>query len=180
MAACALVVAASGSFASEEWAFMVYQPFDLPNSITIGRVTYTGYYESGQEVEMTCWENRVWHHDPSSKGVVNRATQENLAFAAGLKVSVDAMRSWPSRSDTIYATVDASRLGSPKRVTQWADSGLVAAVVECMRANAGQYAGHVRFLAVRLEGRADFTRYSGVFGLEPYACGPVRREFDGD
>jgi hypothetical protein len=159
---------------------MVYQPFDLPNSITIGRVTYTGYYESGQEVEMTCWENRVWHHDPSSKGVVNRATQENLAFAAGLKVSVDGMRSWPSRSDTIYATVDASRLSGPKRVTQWADTAVVAAVVECMRANAGQYAGHVRFLVVRVEGPAELAHYSGVFGLEEYACGPVRREFDGN
>ena len=180
MVACALVVAASGSYASEEWAFTVYQAFDLPNGIVIGPVTYTGFYQAGQEVEMTCWENRVWHHDPSAKGVVNRATQENMAFVAGLKVSVDAMRSWPNQSDTIFAMVEANRLGTAKRVTQWAGTALVAAVVECMRANAGQYAGHVRFIAVRVEGPAELAQYSGVFGLEAYACGPVRKEFDGD
>src|SRR5215813_9324950 len=85
--AAMLFLAAAGSGASEEWAYKVYQPFDLPNGIVLSPVTYTGYYEAPREVEMTCWENRVWHHDPSSKGVVGKATQDNLAFAVGLKAS---------------------------------------------------------------------------------------------
>ena len=170
-----VLLAASASHASEEWAFEAYQPLDLPNSIVISPVTYTGFYQAGQEVEMTCWENRVWHHDASTKGAAGKATQENMAFAAGLKADVDMMKGWPVRSDTIYATLDARRL---RHLTQWADTALVAAVVECMLASAGQYAADVRFLEVRIEGPAELARYGGVFSLKAYICGPIRREFD--
>src|SRR6185436_9294852 len=102
------------------------------------------------EVEMTCWANR-------------RATpaqlQENLAFDAGLRVSIDKHRSWP-HSDTVLVTIHAERMTSVRYKGQWDDTTLVAALAECVRASAGQHAARVRYLAVAVKGPQKFARYA--------------------
>ena len=163
--------------ASEAWAFRVYQPFNLPDGIAVSPVTYTGYYGPGQEVEMTCWPNRVWHPTPDWRGVTRKAIQENLAFTTRLKVTVDWARSWPTRGDTISAALDVTRLASMSDTIEWADTTLLSATVECMKSNAGQYAPEVQFLALRIRGPRRYSKYGGIYDVRNYKCGPKERQF---
>src|SRR5437870_4894781 len=134
----AAVLAPESVLASEVRAAQVYQPIGLLNGITVSAVTYTGFYSPGEEVEMTCWPNRIWHGNRRGEKRGAEALQENLAFTMGLKISMDAARSWPWRGDTLWATLDVSRLASFADTTEWADTSVLAATMECIKANAGQ------------------------------------------
>ena len=46
-----------------------------------------------------------------------------------------------------------------------------------MKANAGQYAPGVRYLALRIKGPTKYVRYEGVFEVGGYKCGPRERQF---
>ncbi len=179
IAVALLALGAGNSLGSEPWAFQVYQPFLLQDGIGVSAVTYTGYYEQGKEVEMTCWPNRVWHEKEG------RSFQENSAFMTGLTASVDGLRSWPNRSDTIVVVLDVRRAHSVSETklpgflppkSSWPDDSLIRATVECMKANAAQYSG-VHFLALRIRGPSEFNQYGGIFNVKDRRCGPKGRQF---
>jgi hypothetical protein len=145
----------------------------------VSAVTYTGYYEQGREVEMTCWPNRVWDEKEG------RSFQENLAFMTGLTASVDELRSWPNRSDTIAVVLDVRRAhpvpetklpGSLPPKSSWPDASLIRATVECMKANAAQYS-EVHYLALIIRGPSEFDQYGGIFNVKDRRCGPKSRAF---
>ena len=171
------MTAPANLLAAEAWAYRVYQPFNLPNGIAVSPVTYTGYYTPGAEVVMTCWANRVWHPDPDWRGSVHKALQENVAFTAGLRVRKDSLRGRPvtGQGDTVWVTLDASRLAPLGKPIERADTILLAATVECMKANAGQWA-EIHFLALRISGPRKYARFGGIFDVRDYRCGPKKRQ----
>jgi hypothetical protein len=177
---CALAVAAPvGLLAAEPWAYQVYQPFNLPDGIAVSPVTYTGYYWPGREVEMTCWANRIWHPDRDWRGTENKSRQENVAFEAGIRVEVDSgFMNLPHAAggDTVRAVLDVSRLASRRSGIEWADTALIEATVECMKANAGQH-GKIGFILLRIRGPREYARFGGVFAVDGYRCGPKKRQF---
>jgi hypothetical protein len=169
-AGVASMVWATSSLASEAWPLMAYQPVSLPNGIALTPVSYIGYYMAGQAVEMACWENRIWHREEK------KDLQENAAFAAGINASMD-WRGWPDRGDTLRVNLDLSRVAAGRDENGWSDTTLVEATVECMRANAGQFAPSVHYLAVKIDGAARYARYAGVFDVRGYKCGPAVRQY---
>lgn len=173
----AVLVAPAKLPASEGRTAQVYQPFDVLDGRAVSAVTYTGYFWPGEEVEMTCWPNRVWHEHGDWRQVQHQALQENLAFTFGLTVTIDGTRSWPSQGDTIVATLDASRLASMPDTIDVADTTLIAMTVECMKANAAQSAPAIRFLTVTIVGPRQYAIYGGCFDVSGYQCGPRRRDF---
>src|SRR2546426_2628760 len=113
-------LASTKTFGSDAWPVMVYQPFSLPNGIEPSPVSYIGYYMPPDAVAMTCWANRIWHPEAS------KVYQENAAFAAGFKVSMDSV-DWPDRADTLRADLDVTRLLSYRDRNGWRDTTVVAA-----------------------------------------------------
>jgi hypothetical protein len=172
-----LIALPSQLFGSEPGTYKVYQPFDLPDGIFVSPVTYTGYYGPGNEVEMTCWENRIYHRDPDWRGNSKKTVQENAAFTSRLKVSTEGARSWPNDVDTISVTLDVSQLTAVRPAGGWRNTVVLAATVECMKANAGQHAPRVHFLAIRIVGPRKYRKYGGVFEVSGYKCGPRTRQF---
>jgi hypothetical protein len=164
------LMGAAQALGSEAWPLTAYQPISLPNGIALTPVSYIGYYMAGQAVEIACWENRIWH--PEDK----KDYQENAAFAAGFKASMD-WKGWPDRGDTLRVVLDLSGVASRRDENGWSDTTLVEATVECMRANAGQFAPAVHYLAVKIDGTAKYARYAGVFDVRGYKCGPAVRQY---
>ena len=146
-----------------------YQPFVLPDGIMIGAVSYIGYYGPGQEVEMTCWQNRIWH--PGTRvGGSGVARQENKAWEAGLRVSLER-DGFPNRGDTLVANIDTRGFSDGE-----ANESVIMATIECVKASAGQYS-QVKYLRLGISGVVDYVRLGGVFGLETSRCGPTKNQF---
>src|SRR5439155_1572992 len=147
---------------SEIWPRMAYQPFSVPNGICLSPVTYIGYYAREEAVEMTCWPDRIWHPEDG------KTRQENAAFAAGFKVFID-WTGWSSQGDTLKAELDVGRALNV--------DDLAAATVESIKANAGQYAPGVHYLALKILGARKYAKLGGVFDVTGYNCGPKTRQF---
>jgi hypothetical protein len=152
--------------ASEAWTVKVYQPFNVPNGIFASPVTYVGYYDPDQAVEMTVWPNRVWHPE------WGRPLQENAAFSNGIKVRLQRVA---RQTDTLTVQLDAKAVAS-RIANGWDDATLVTATVECLKANAGQFM-RTHFLRLIVTGRPGVRRFGGVFDVRGYSCGPKVRQF---
>jgi hypothetical protein len=152
---------------SEAWTYKAFQPFDLSNGYALSAVTYVGFYQASQQVEMACWENRIWH--PESRTVV----QENAAFAAGLHADV-SQEGWPNHGDTLRCSLDASRMSQFKSENGWSADELLDATAECLKASAGQIEP-ARYLALSVKRRGISKPRTEVFDLREYRCGPRPR-----
>jgi hypothetical protein len=168
-----LVIAAAAfapprALGSEAWPVMAYQPFNLPNGIALSPMSYIGYYSPLGAVTMTCWANRVWHPEQG------KAYQENAAFAAGLRVSLEFGDSMTPDS-TLSAELHVPTAFHLEN--GWDDPTLIEAIVECMKATLGQFAPAVRFLAIKIKGPRRYARYGGTFDVRDYKCGPKVWQF---
>ncbi len=148
---------------TELWPVAAYQPFDMPDGIALSPVTYLGYYSPETSIEATGWQNRA--RRPESKSYM----QENAAYTAGLRVTGGVQG-----SDTITATINAGRLASFHSANGSSDTLLLAATVECVKANAGQLGAHV--LRLSIIGVKRYRHYGGTFDLAAYRCGPQSRQ----
>ena len=153
-------------WASEAWTVKVYQPFNVPNGIFASPVTYVGYYDPDQAVEMTGWPNRVWHPE------MGRALQENAAFSNGIKVRLQRVA---RQTDTLTVQLDLRAVAS-KIANGWDDATLATATVECLKANAGQFT-RTHFLRLIVTGRPGVRNFGGVFDVRGYSSGPKVRQF---
>lgn len=171
----AVVVMLSAGFpatgtSSDAWTYHACQPFDLENGIAISEVTYVEYYSLEGVAIMTCWPNR------SYSGAKRRVVQLNAAYAAGLVVSIRP-GGRGLESDTLRYDLDVSKLRGFRPATGDRDSTvLVAATVECIKANVGQIKS-VNYLDLRVTGQAVYEKFGGIFPLADYRCGPKVRQF---
>jgi hypothetical protein len=158
--------------ASELSAVDVLQPIDIENVIRLSHVTYVTY-NSGDlallSVARTCDSNVVI----SDRGPMNW----NAAFSAGLKVRViysdDASSLF---GDTLRVVLDTRGMAGAEPDSDWPDTTLVAATVECIMVNAASSTS-VRSVDLRIEGDQKFRTFAGILSTRRFRGGPVRREF---
>lgn len=169
-----LAAAMTGSFAfgSELSAVDVLQPIDIENVIRLSHITYVTY-NSGDlavlAVGRTCDSNMVI----SDRGTGNW----NAAFSAGLKVHVIySAEASMLFGDTLRVSLDTRGMRGASRESDWPDTMLVAATVECIMVNAAS-SKWVRTVDLRIEGDRKFRRYAGVRSTRRFRGGPVRPEF---
>ncbi len=170
-----MTVTMTGSLAlgSEKSAIDVLQPIDIENVICLSHVTYISYDSEDPAilaVGMTCDSNLVISgHSPSNW---------NVAFTAGLKVRVvfgaDTLGSL--FGDTLRVVLDTRGLEAGTRKSDWPDSTVIEATIECIMANAA-ISPSVRLVDLRIEGDRKYRGYGGVRSTRRFRAGPLRREF---
>lgn len=171
----ALVLTAMGAtqaHSTEEWSFEAFQPVWTDNDISLSRVTRLTF-NSGEvgvyAVLATCDSNCVMS-DYGSK-------QRNAAFEVGLRTEVtfNSNREPPLFGDTLRVILRATR--PPADLGDHGFSTIVAATAQCILFNAAQSPA-IKFVALRIDGEADYRKYGGVFATVHFRNGPRRREFE--
>jgi hypothetical protein len=175
LAVAVLAIAMTGSlaFGSELSAVDVLQPIDIENVIRLSHVTYVTYNSGDMAVlavGRTCDSNAV---------ISDRGTENwNASFSAGLKVhviySTDASSLF---GDTLRVALDTRGMRAASPESDWADTTLVAATVECIMVNAAS-SKWVRTVDLRIEGDRKFRQYGGIRSTRRFRGGPVRQEFN--
>jgi hypothetical protein len=169
----AFTMTGSLALGSEKSAIDVLQPIDIENVIHLSHVTYISYDDGDPAilaVGMTCDSNLVI----SGYGPSNL----NVAFTAKLKVRVvfpPDNRSYLF-GDTLRVALDTRGLEAGTRESDWSDSTIVEATIECIMANAAT-SPSVRVVDLRVEGDRKYRGYGGVRSTRRFRAGPLRRDF---
>lgn len=169
----ALVLTAMGAtqaHGTEEWSFEAFQPVWTDNDISLSRVTRLTF-NSGEvgvyAVLATCDSNCIMS-DYGSK-------QRNAAFEVGLRTEVTLNSDSELFGDTLRVILRATK--PPADLGDHGFSTIVAATVQCVLLNAATSPA-IKFVALRVDGEADYRKYGGVFAMAHFRNGPRRREFE--
>lgn len=151
----------------------VLQPIDIENCIQLASVTYTTFNSDDPgvlAVGRTC----------DSNAVVGDSGPRNLnaAFNAGLRLRVvfNSDREPPLFGDTLRVVLDARGLRDLSPVSDWSDSTILAATIQCVIVNAAQ-CKEANFAEVRVDGPVRLRQYGGVYRTRRYRSGPLQRVF---
>jgi hypothetical protein len=156
---------------TEEWSFESLQPIWTDNTLYLSHVTVMTF-NSGEEgvcaVLATCDSNQVMtDYGPQ---------QRNAAFEVGLRVEVafNSKREPPLFGDTLRVVLRATK--PPTDLDDFSYATILAATVQCIMVNAARSPA-IKFVALRVEGEAPYTKRGGVFATARFRNGPQQREF---
>ena len=150
---------------SDEWSFEALQPIWTDNHVTV--LTFSSGETGIYVVLATCDSNRViTDYGPPQ--------QRNAAFEVGLRAEVTYNSNKELFGDTLRVILRATK--PPVDLGDFSYATIVAATAQCILVNAAQSTA-IRFVALRIDGEAPYTKYGGVFATARYRNGPRQREF---
>lgn len=165
------VSSAGAARGTTELAYLVSQPVESDEGVTVGVNTYLGYGGAGLELLLTAAENCVSTQNGGFRDI-------NAASRLGIKVRMlpeDERQSGQLgylcllHGDTLRVVLDATSVAAPRvDVSNSWKRAVVETTLRCMTENAAREPS-ARYLDVRVEGAAE---YRNLAGQQPISLRP--------